>query len=111
MDIVEPAFEGATLPELYAGHLSYELETAVGGLPSGLTVETDVPAGDVVEALAAASAGLDLLVCGSRGHGPLGEVVLGSTSHALLAAARCPLLLVPRTAAQARASQSRSLSA
>lgn len=48
--------------------------------------------------LAEASADLDLLVCGSRGHGPLGEVVLGSISHALLDAARCAVLVVPRGA-------------
>ena len=32
--------------------------------------------GDPVEIMAAASGELDLLVCGSRGHGALGEVVL-----------------------------------
>jgi nucleotide-binding universal stress UspA family protein len=87
----------------------------VDELHSELTVETEVPVGDVVAILGAASRDLDLLVCGSRGHGPLGEVVLGSTSHALLGAAACPLLLVPRTVGdgspQARESQSRSLSA
>ena len=114
MDVIEPEFEGATLPELFAGHLAFELERAVDGLPDGVTVEVDTPAGNPVEILAGISAELDLLVCGSRGHGPLGEVVLGSTSHDLLGVTRCPVLLVPRAPEeppQARASQSRSLSA
>jgi nucleotide-binding universal stress UspA family protein len=38
----------------------------------------------------------DLLVVGSRGYGPLGAVLLGSTSIPLARAARCPLLVTPR---------------
>jgi nucleotide-binding universal stress UspA family protein len=118
MDIVQPAFEGETLPELYGGHLAFELESAVRDLPSAVTVESEVPAGAPAEVLAAATEQLDLLVCGSHGYGPLGEVVLGSLSRDLLERADCPLLIVPRAAAadeapaaQARDSQSRSLSA
>ena len=116
LDVVQPEFEGETLPELYAGHLAYELEEAVAALPADVVADVEVPAGDAVEALAAASADLDLIVCGSRGRGAVGETVLGSTSHALLGAARCPVLLVPRAARpdaphQTRVSQSRSLSA
>ena len=117
LDVVQPSFDGDALPELYAGHLAFELQSAVDGLPDGLVVETETPAGDPIEVLASASAGLDLLVCGSRGHGPLGEVVLGSRTHALLGAARCPVLVVPRAARgrggppHARESQSRSFSA
>jgi nucleotide-binding universal stress UspA family protein len=116
MDVVQPGFDGATLPELYAGHLSYELDAAVRAMPSGVTIESEVLAGVPAEVLAATGAELDLLVCGSHGYGPLGEVVLGSTSHDLLALSSCPVLIVPRAAAgedaaQARDSQSRSLSA
>jgi len=42
------------------------------------------------------SAGLDLLVCGSRGYGPVRTVLLGSVSHALAHHARCPLMVLPR---------------
>ena len=41
---------------------------------------------------------VDLLVCGSRGRGPLGRVVLGSVSAGVLRKARCPVLVVPRGA-------------
>jgi nucleotide-binding universal stress UspA family protein len=54
-----------------------------------------VLAGRTVEALAAASEELDLLVCGSRGHGPLRTLVLGGTSHALVRRAACAVLVVP----------------
>ena len=116
LEVVQPGFDGETLSELYGGHLASELEKAVDALPAGLVVEMETPAGDPVEVLAAASAELDLLVCGSRGHGPLGEVVLGSTSHDLLEVARSPVLIVPRASEpdeppQTRARQSRSLSA
>ncbi|WP_380165040.1 universal stress protein [Jannaschia sp. R86511] len=37
----------------------------------------------------------DLLVVGSRGHGPGGRLLLGSTSTAVAANAPCPVLVVP----------------
>ena len=47
-------------------------------------------------ALAAASGDLDLLVCGSRGYGPVRRVLLGSVSRRLSHEARCPLIVLPR---------------
>jgi nucleotide-binding universal stress UspA family protein len=41
------------------------------------------------------SADLDLLVVGSRGHGPVRRLLLGSTSTRLVREARCPVLVVP----------------
>lgn len=52
--------------------------------------------GEPVEELALWSDSLDLLVLGSRGYGPVGRVVHGSTSQELARRARCPLLVVPR---------------
>ncbi|HTP21823.1 MAG TPA: universal stress protein [Solirubrobacteraceae bacterium] len=40
---------------------------------------------------------IDLLVVGSRGYGPIGRLVHGSTSRALADAARCPLLVLTRS--------------
>lgn len=40
--------------------------------------------------------GVDLLVVGSRGYGPLGRVLVGSVATGLLHRARCPVLTVPR---------------
>ena len=55
--------------------------------------------GETAEALAAASSNHDLLVCGSRGFGPLRTMILGGTSHALVRRAACPMLVVPRETA------------
>jgi nucleotide-binding universal stress UspA family protein len=38
----------------------------------------------------------DLLVCGSRGCGPLRRVLLGGVSSRLLRRAACPLMVIPR---------------
>ena len=55
--------------------------------------------GSAAEELAIYSASVDLLVVGSRGYGPLGRLVHGSTSSKLARSARCPLLVLPRPAA------------
>lgn len=57
--------------------------------------------GDAVEVLTLYSASLDLLVVGSRGYGPLGRLVHGSTAQHLAGTARCPLLVLTRAARQA----------
>jgi nucleotide-binding universal stress UspA family protein len=43
--------------------------------------------------------GVDLLVMGSRGHGPLGRVLLGGVSAKVVRSATCPVLVMPRSAA------------
>ena len=43
------------------------------------------------------SGSLDLLVVGSRGYGPIGRLVHGSTSRELTLRAQCPLLVLTRT--------------
>jgi nucleotide-binding universal stress UspA family protein len=40
--------------------------------------------------------GVDLLVVGSRGYGPVARVLLGSVSTRLVETAPCPVLVVPR---------------
>lgn len=71
-------------------------------LGASLEVVT-VPEGAVHE-LAAATARLDLLVCGPRRHGPLTATLLGSVTRRLLGRAHCPVLLVPRGAEERLAS-------
>jgi nucleotide-binding universal stress UspA family protein len=58
-------------------------------------VEARAMLGDPREELVAASAGVDLLVCGSRGRGRPASALLGSVSAGLVAHARCPVLVVP----------------
>lgn len=60
--------------------------------------------GDVVDALATVDRrDADLLVCGSRGYGPVRRVLLGGVSARLLRRAAIPLLVVPRGAGVAGA--------
>lgn len=59
-------------------------------------VEPHAVYGQPAEELALFSASVDLLVVGSRGYGPVGRLVHGSTSHRLARIARCPLLVLPR---------------
>ena len=47
--------------------------------------------------VASASAGLDLLITGSRSCGPLEAVLLGAATRRLIRAAECPVMVVPRT--------------
>ena len=54
--------------------------------------------GEPAEALAESASDLDLLVVGSRGYGPLKGTLLGSVSSRLMAAAPCPVMVVPRGA-------------
>ena len=63
-------------------------------------VEPHAVYGQPAEELALYSASVDLLVVGSRGYGPVGRLVHGSTAHRLARMARCPLLVLPRPAGE-----------
>jgi nucleotide-binding universal stress UspA family protein len=72
------------------------LEHALAELPAGVPSVADARIGDPAVELADASAGLDLLVCGSRRRDPLRVALLGSVTERLLRTAVCPVLIVPR---------------
>lgn len=78
-------------------------------------VEPHSTYGDAAEELARWGDTVDLLVVGSRGYGPMGRLVHGSTSRRLLQTAHCPLLVLSRstpvTAAQGTAHDDRALAA
>jgi nucleotide-binding universal stress UspA family protein len=77
------------------------LDETVAGLPVPVQARAVLGyAGPVVGRLAHE---VDLLFCGSRGHGPVGRVVLGSTADQLIHAAPCPVVVVPRSAVTAPA--------
>ncbi len=60
----------------------------------GVEVVEEVVHGHPVEVLREAAAGADLLVVGSRGHGQLAGMLLGSISQALLHHTPCPVAVV-----------------
>ena len=68
----------------------------VDALPQSLRAGGESLSGNAPDALADASRELDLLVCGSRGYGPVRTVLVGGTSHALVRKAACPVVVVPR---------------
>jgi nucleotide-binding universal stress UspA family protein len=71
------------------------MTTGLAAVPASCSAGGEVVVGEPKEVLAAASAELDLLVCGSRGHGPVQTLLLGGVSHALVREAACPVLVVP----------------
>ena len=73
----------------------------------GVVSDTSVPralhqvadgeaAGLIVVGSTGRSEHVGLLVCGSRGYGPLRSVLLGGVSRGLVDGAHCPVLVLPR---------------
>jgi nucleotide-binding universal stress UspA family protein len=69
---------------------------AVAELEGDVAVDVDAFTEDPAQTLIDVSESLDLLVCGSRGYGPLRAVLLGGVSRRVAAEARCPVILLPR---------------
>ena len=78
-----------------------------GAAEQGVQAETHLVAGDpAVEICRLAEARhADLIIMGSRGHGPLAAALLGSVAGHVVQHARCPVMVVPdpTRAAAARA--------
>jgi nucleotide-binding universal stress UspA family protein len=70
---------------------------AIAELNGGdVETEIDVFVDDPADALARISEHIDLLVCGSRGYGPVRAVLLGGVSRRVVAEAHCPVIVLPR---------------
>jgi nucleotide-binding universal stress UspA family protein len=77
--------------------LGKAMEFAAAGVPAELEPRTVLLEGAVVESLAELGPDDDdLLVCGSRGYGPVRRVLLGGVSSRLIRRARLPVAVVPR---------------
>ena len=75
------------------------LHGAVAELPSELRALPVLLKGDPVEQLLdVAETGVDLLVLGSRGFGPVMRLLIGSVSSRVIRGAACPVMVVPRPA-------------
>jgi nucleotide-binding universal stress UspA family protein len=76
-----------------------QLNDVVAQLPRELRALPVYERGDPVEKLLeAAEMGVDLLVLGSRGFGPVMRLLIGSVSSRVIREAPCPVLVVPRPA-------------
>ena len=103
---VQPiAWSATSIPHPYdvESHLTHlrgqaktTLRRALDGLHPAVRSHIEVLVDSPVIALEQFSNDVDLLVCGSRGYGPLGRVLLGSVSRRLVHRAACPVLVVPR---------------
>lgn len=91
---------GGTPPVVDLGdYLHHEIESARESLPPGVRPDARVLKGDVVKNLLdEAEKGVDLIVMGSRGYGPVHYALVGGVSSAIAEDAPCPVLLVPRGA-------------
>lgn len=77
-----------------AEEMTVQAEQAAAGLDR-VDTAIDIRHGTVGRQLRAASAELDLMICGSRGRGKLLAGILGSVSADLLELPNCPVLVVP----------------
>jgi nucleotide-binding universal stress UspA family protein len=81
-------------------------ELAQAGYDTHLHVEPTVgtqPAHIIAEH--ARACGADLIITGTRGHGPVAGLLLGSVATRLLHVAPCPVVVVPANAPDATGSQ------
>jgi nucleotide-binding universal stress UspA family protein len=84
-------------------HLEHQREqaeitvrSALDRIRPAVRTHIDVLIDPPVVALERFSTDVDLLVCGSRGYGPLGSVLLGGVSRRLVHRSACPVVVVPR---------------
>ena len=77
--------------EEHAKSVVAEAAAAIGDRATGQVVVSTAR-----DELARLSRGLDLLVLGSHGYGPVRRTLLGSTSDRLVHTAACPVVVVPR---------------
>ncbi len=83
--------------ELSRRQLQAALDEALARLPEDVRATGELLEGDAVEALSAIDErDVDLLVCGSRGYGPVRRVLLGGVSSRLIRRAASPVLVVAR---------------
>lgn len=98
--LLPPDVYGLTIAEVEKEHRAYAdrlLETAVANLDEpGVEIQTTVLYGSPAEAIAEAGAATDvgMIVIGSRGHGAVARMFLGSVSDRLVHISPKPVLVV-----------------
>ena len=90
---MEPA---ATAGRVLEDELRSLHDAAVGESRELVETQSVLARGEPASVLLEQSRQLDVLVAGSRGYGPLGAVLLGSTTRELMHGAGCPVIIVPR---------------
>ncbi|USX54474.1 universal stress protein [Lentzea sp. HUAS12] len=105
----EPVFVPATSMALHpygerprrhpAQELHATVELARAAVRDAPDVAETVVVGEAADHLVEASRHADLLVVGTRGHGPLAGAVLGSVAAKCLRRSHCPVVVIPPPAA------------
>jgi nucleotide-binding universal stress UspA family protein len=107
LGVVEPPTATASLPlgwafgeleEAQRDELNRRMLGAIDDTAAPVPISGRVIDGYADDELARLSREVDILVCGSRGPGPIRGVMLGNVSTGVLRKARCPVLVVPRGA-------------
>lgn len=93
VEVVTTTAATADLEALEA-HASGAVEGVITRLGIEVPVEVRASAGPAAEALLSGSGTMDLLVLGSRGHGPPPEMLLGSVSSQVVPEAGCPVMIL-----------------
>ena len=100
---LDAALAHGTPPEkahMLQGHHRTEhqeaLDRAVAALPEGVEIDSELHVENAADVLLRISERVDLLVCGSRGYGPVRSILLGGVSRRLVDGAHCPVLVLPR---------------
>ena len=80
------------------GRMQDALDSALATIPDEVDATGQVVVDfDPQSVILTASQSSDLLLIGSRGYGPLGRVLLGGVSSAVLREASCPVIVTPRS--------------
>lgn len=110
LEVFTVAAPGAEMPRADpADHVEYDarvrealthtVEESVSALSIDIEINTHMLDGDPVHALAALGEDCcQLLVCSSRGYGPVRRVLLGGVTERLVRRAAAPVMVVPRSA-------------
>ena len=91
-----PSRRGVALEGHHRAAAEAALGRAIDALPAGVDIEFEVHVDDPADVLVRVSEHADLLVCGSRGYGPVRSVLLGGVSRRLVNGAGCPVLVLAR---------------
>ena len=96
---------GAQAHEPYPGDVRMLEEAGAEAAARGVPVEAKLLTGDTVDEIVAYadSCDVDLIVVGSRGHGTIAGVLLGSVSRGILGETKRPALIVRGAAVPAAA--------
>jgi nucleotide-binding universal stress UspA family protein len=90
-------------------HAERVVERARSSIPADILAGAELHAGRPAEVLRRMSGELDILICGSRGYGPIRSLLLGGVTSTLAHTTACPLLIVPRAAGALREATARRL--